>query len=105
MKNLLLATACAAAVLGLSACAGLPIGAGGGAGGDWASAAIAIAKDPACSHTDVLDVMLGPVPSGHVHLERSGCKAVTPAKADPGAQPSAPALTVGQVVAPPAPPT
>jgi len=50
------------------------------AGTDWTKAAIEIAKDPACSHTDILDVMLGPASSGHVHLERSGCTSGPPEK-------------------------
>jgi hypothetical protein len=93
MKTILFAGCAVLLAASLSGCAGLP-GAGGGT--DWAKAAMEIAKDPACAHTDILDIMVGPVPSGHVHLERSGCKTGAPI------QPSAP-LAVGTVVAP-APP-
>lgn len=76
-----------------SACLGLP--GTGGSGSDWSKAAVEIAKDPSCGHTDILDVMLGPVPSGHVHLERSGCKT---AKA-----PTTGGVSTGAVVAGPDP--
>jgi hypothetical protein len=84
----------------LSGCAQLGLTPGGGA--DWAGAALQIAKDPACSHTDVLDIMLGAVPSGHVHLERSGCK--TGAPAAPPAK-SEPAPTGAPAPVPPSAPT
>lgn len=94
LKTILVATACLACAASLTACAGLGIG---GGGTDWAKAAVEIAKDPACTHTDVLDVMLGAVPSGHIHLERSGCKTGAPAK-------TVPSLQTGTVVAPVTPP-
>lgn len=92
LKTILLAGCAVVLSAGLTACMGLP----GTGGSDWAKAAVEIAKDPACGHTDVLDIMLGPVPSGHVHLERSGCKSTAPAKAG---------LKTGDVVAPEKPAT
>lgn len=88
MKKLLLAGAALALGASLSACSSLGV-AGPGTQG-WSDAALKIAQDPSCGHSDVLDVILGPVPSGHVHLERA-CpqpdKTVAPvAPASPAAQ-------------------
>lgn len=76
MKTLLTAGALALVCIATSACSTL-----GGAGGSNAAltdALLKIATDPNCTHSDILDVMLGPIPSGHVHLERSGCATMLP---------------------------
>jgi hypothetical protein len=70
MKKLIVIAAISAATMGLSACAGMPM-VGTGASGDWSKAALEIAKDPNCGHTDTLSVQLGPVSTGSVFLQRS----------------------------------
>lgn len=80
-----IALACAAA-LALSACATAGLGTPAGNDGkqeSWAAAAVEIAKDPNCGHTDDIDIMLGPISQGHVKLNRT-CP-VPAAKQDPSA--------------------
>jgi hypothetical protein len=86
--TLLTAGALALACLNTSACSTLGAGSNNSALTDGL---LKIATDPNCTHADVLDVMLGPIPSGHIHLERSGCAtpAGVPAPPAPAAQAAA----------------
>jgi hypothetical protein len=68
------AAAAAALALSLSACATAGLGKPTGKDGQqqsWAAAAVEIAKDPNCGHTDDIDIMLGPISQGHVKLQRN----------------------------------
>jgi hypothetical protein len=74
-------TVLAAVCIGLSGCGTIPIG-NDQTGKSWAQAAIEIAKDPKCGHTDRIDIDLGIVSKGKIFLERA-CNAPLPeARAD-----------------------
>lgn len=68
MKTLLLLTACVA----LSGCSST------GSSSEFTKAILEIAKDRACGHTDRVNVVLGPLASGSIFLERN-CPAPVPA--------------------------
>jgi hypothetical protein len=84
MKKLLLAGAALALGVALSGCASLGVPGAGNSG--LTDAALKIAQDPNCGHSDTVDVILGPVPSGHVHFERSCPKGETAAPVAPASQ-------------------
>lgn len=79
MRILTLA-ALAAASLAMTACGTIPLG-NDQTGKSWADAAIEIAKDPKCGHTDRIDIDLGVVSKGKVFLERA-CTQPQPAPVD-----------------------
>lgn len=62
--------AIAAASLAVTACGTIPLG-NDQTGKSWADAAIEIAKDPKCGHTDRIDIDLGIVSKGKIFLERA----------------------------------
>lgn len=63
--------AAAAVSVSLSGCAGMPGTSGASLNSDQLAEAVkSIAMDPNCGHTDTLNVILGPVPSGSLFLQR-----------------------------------
>jgi hypothetical protein len=108
MKLILIAGCALAAAVALTGCMSLgQPKSGDGKQESWAAAAVEIAKDPNCGHTDEVDIMLGVISQGHVKLARN-CPVPT-AKTAPAAPPAAPAaappLATGDVVIPPSAPT
>lgn len=72
MKPLTLITALALSVT-LSGCS-----TAAGGNGQFLSAITEIAKDPKCGHTDRVNVVLGPISTGSVFLERNCPAPATP---------------------------